>query len=107
MHVFRSFTRLGSSNLNNTDKVDTFEVKLEDWLLEKLNECFVFARKLQHVPQTLQAHCKGNLRLSVPLVFCKPGQRVEKDYTEILCASQCLRLRSCFQDPRNDGTLSC
>jgi hypothetical protein len=30
VHVFRIFTRVGSSNLDNSDKTDTFEVELED-----------------------------------------------------------------------------
>ena len=46
VHVFRSSKRVESSNLDNSDKVDTFQVELEDWLLENLNESFVCTEKL-------------------------------------------------------------
>ncbi len=59
VHVFRSFTRLGSSNLNNTDKIDTFEVELEDWLLENLNECFVLSENFNMYRKLVRPTAKG------------------------------------------------
>jgi Replication initiator protein A len=38
LHVFRSFRRTGSSNLDGTEKQENYEVVLEDWLLENLNQ---------------------------------------------------------------------
>jgi hypothetical protein len=92
VHVFRSFTRLGSSNLDNTEKTDTFEVELEDWLLENLNESFV----LQHVPEARETHGKGHFRVLVPLVFRQPGkgsrERLQRNLTHRM-----IRPHSLFQ----------
>lgn len=41
VHVFRSFTRAGQSNLDDTTRTECFEVVLEDWLLENLNQSYV------------------------------------------------------------------
>ena len=41
VNVFRSFTRLGSSDQDGSKRTDQFEIVLEDWLLENLNDSFV------------------------------------------------------------------
>lgn len=85
VHVFRSFTRLGSSNLDNTDKTDTFEVELEDWLLENLNESFVVPEDFNMYRKLVRPTAKGIFVYLYLWFFASQGKEVEKDYAE-LCA---------------------
>ena len=85
VHVFRSFTRLGSSNLDNSDKVDTFEVELEDWLLENLNESFVVPEDFNMYRKLVRPTAKGIFVYLYLWFFASQGKEVEKDYSE-LCA---------------------
>lgn len=85
VHVFRSFTRLGSSNLDNTEKVDTFEVELEDWLLENLNESFVVPEDFNMYRKLVRPTAKGIFVYLYLWFFASQGKEVEKDYAE-LCA---------------------
>lgn len=85
IHVFRSFTRLGSSNLDNSDKTDTFEVELEDWLLENLNESFVVPEDFNMYRKLVRPTAKGIFVYLYLWFFASQGKEVEKDYAE-LCA---------------------
>ncbi len=85
VHVFRSFTRVGSSNLDNSDKVDTFEVELEDWLLENLNESFVVPEDFNMYRKLVRPTAKGIFVYLYLWFFASKGKEVEKDYSE-LCA---------------------
>ena len=85
VHVFRSFTRLGSSNLDNSEKVDTFEVELEDWLLENLNESFVVPEDFNMYRKLVRPTAKGIFVYLYLWFFASQGKEVEKDYSE-LCA---------------------
>jgi len=85
VHVFRSFTRLGSSNLNNSDKVDTFEVELEDWLLENLNESFVVPEDFNMYRKLVRPTAKGIFVYLYLWFYASQGKEVEKDYAD-LCA---------------------
>jgi len=85
VHVFRSFTRLGSSNLDGTNKVDLFEVELEDWLLENLNESFVVPEDFNMYRKLVRPTAKGIFVYLYLWFFASQGREVEKDYTE-LCA---------------------
>ena len=85
VHVFRSFTRLGSSNLDNTEKTDTFEVELEDWLLENLNESFVVPEDFNMYRKLVRPTAKGIFVYLYLWFFASQGKEVEKDYAE-LCA---------------------
>lgn len=85
VHVFRSFTRLGSSNLDNTDKTDAFEVELEDWLLENLNESFVVPEDFNMYRKLVRPTAKGIFVYLYLWFFASQGKEVEKDYSE-LCA---------------------
>jgi len=85
VHVFRSFTRLGSSNLDNTDKTETFEVELEDWLLENLNESFVVPEDFNMYRKLVRPTAKGIFVYLYLWFFASQGKEVEKDYGE-LCA---------------------
>ena len=85
VHVFRSFTRLGSSNLDGGNKVDLFEVELEDWLLENLNESFVVPEDFNMYRKLIRPTAKGTSCTFTFGFFASQGKEVEKDYTEI-CA---------------------
>lgn len=83
VHVFRSFTRAGQSNLDGTGRLEAFEVVLEDWLLENLNQSYV-------VPEDVNAYRKlkrptakgifGNLHL---WFHASQGKPIEKNYAEL------------------------
>jgi hypothetical protein len=85
VHVFRSFTRLGSSNLDNSSKVEMFEVELEDWLLENLNESFVVPEDFNMYRKLTRPTAKGIFVYLYLWFYASQGREVEKDYTE-LCA---------------------
>ena len=85
VHVFRSFTRVGSSKLDNSDKIDTFEVELEDWLLENLNESFVVPEDFNMYRKLVRPTAKGIFVYLYLWFFASKGKEVEKDYAE-LCA---------------------
>ena len=85
VHVFRSFTRLGSSDLDNTNKIDMFEVELEDWLLENLNESFVVPEDFNMYRKLVRPTAKGIFVYLYLWFYASQGKEVEKDYAE-LCA---------------------
>ncbi|MBB5061453.1 hypothetical protein HDF16_006189 [Granulicella aggregans] len=85
VHVFRSFTRLGTSNLDNSNKTDMFEVELEDWLLENLNASFVVPEDFTMYRKLVRPTAKGIFVYLYLWFFASQGKEVEKDYTE-LCA---------------------
>lgn len=85
VHVFRSFTRVGSSNLDGTNKTETYEVELEEWLLENLNESFVVPEDFNMYRKLVRPTAKGIFVYLYLWFFASQGKDVEKDYTE-LCA---------------------
>ena len=85
VHVFRSFTRLGASNLDGGARTDMFEVELEDWLLENLNESFVVPEDFNMYRKLVRPTAKGIFVYLYLWFFASQGKEVEKDYTE-LCA---------------------
>jgi hypothetical protein len=85
VHVFRSFTRLGASDLDNSNKTDTFEVELEDWLLENLNESFVVPEDFNMYRKLVRPTAKGIFVYLYLWFYASQGKVVEKDYNE-LCA---------------------
>jgi hypothetical protein len=83
LHVFRSFKRSGESNLNGTDKQETYEVMLEDWLIENLNQRYVVPEDFNAYKQLTRPTAKGvfgNLHL---WFHASQGRQVEKDYAEL------------------------
>jgi hypothetical protein len=85
VHVFRSFTRLGTSGANNTGRADMFEVELEDWLLENLNESFVVPEDFNMYRKLARPTAKGIFVYLYLWFYASQGKEVEKDYAE-LCA---------------------
>lgn len=83
IHVFRSFQRVGESNLDNSDRTEAYEVELEDWLLENLNHGYVIPEDFRAYKALTRPTAKGifgNLHL---WFHASQGRAVEKDYTEL------------------------
>jgi hypothetical protein len=83
LHVFRSFKRTGSSNLQGSDRQEHYEVVLEDWLLENLNQRYVVPEDFNAYKQLTRPTAKGifgNLHL---WFHASQGRAVEKDYSEL------------------------
>lgn len=83
LHVFRSFRRTGSSNLNGTERQEHYEVVLEDWLIENLNQRYVIPEDFNAYKQLTRPTAKGifgNLHL---WFHASQGRQVEKDYSEL------------------------
>ncbi len=83
VHVFRSFTRLGVSTRTNTHKTDLFEVELEDWLLENLNESFVVPEDFNMYRKLARPTAKGIFVYLYLWFYASQGREVEKDYGEL------------------------
>lgn len=83
LHVFRSFRRTGSSNLNGAERQEQYEVVLEDWLLENLNQRYVIPEDFNAYKQLTRPTAKGifgNLHL---WFHASQGRPVEKDYSDL------------------------
>lgn len=83
LHVFRAFKRTGSSNLNGTERQEHYEVVLEDWLLENLNQRYVIPEDFNAYKQLTRPTAKGifgNLHL---WFHASSGKPVEKDYADL------------------------
>ena len=83
LHVFRAFRRTGSSNLNGTERQENYEVVLEDWLLENLNQRYVIPEDFNAYKQLTRPTAKGifgNLHL---WFHASCGKPVEKDYADL------------------------
>jgi hypothetical protein len=59
LHVFRSFRRTGSSNLNGTERQEQYEVVLEDWLVENLNQRYFVPEDFNAYKQLTRPTAKG------------------------------------------------
>ena len=83
IHVFRSFQRVGESNLDDTDRSEAYEIELEDWLLENLNHGYVIPEDFRAYKNLTRPTAKGifgNLHL---WFHASQGRAVEKDYAEL------------------------
>jgi hypothetical protein len=83
LHVFRSFKRTGESNLNGSDRQEHYEVMLEDWLIENLNQRYVIPEDFNAYKMLTRPTAKGifgNLHL---WFHASQGRTVEKDYAEL------------------------
>ncbi len=83
LHVFRAFRRTGSSNLDGSERQENYEVMLEDWLLENLNQRYVVPEDFNAYKQLTRPTAKGifgNLHL---WFHASSGKPVEKDYSDL------------------------
>lgn len=83
VHVFRSFTRTGQSNLDNSAKTDSYEVVLEDWLLENLNQSYVVPEDFNAYRKLKRPTAKGIFGYLHLWFHASHGRQVEKDYAEL------------------------
>jgi hypothetical protein len=83
LHVFRSFKRTGNSKLDGSERQEQYEVVLEDWLVENLNQRYVIPEDFNAYKQLTRPTAKGifgNLHL---WFHASQGRPVEKDYAEL------------------------
>lgn len=83
VHVFRSFTRSGESNLDDTGKSESYEVVLEDWLLENLNQSYVVPEDFNAYRKLKRPTAKGIFGYLHLWFHASHGRQIEKDYTEL------------------------
>ena len=93
VHVFRSFTRVGESDLDGYNQTVQFAVELEDWLLENLNQSYVVPEDFTQYRKLVRPTAKGIFVYLYVWFFASRGKDVEKDYGE-LCALLNVR---CYQ----------
>ncbi len=93
VHVFRSFTRTGESDLDGENQTVQFAVELEDWLLENLNQSYVVPEDFTQYRKLIRPTAKGIFVYLYVWFFASHGKDVEKDYGE-LCALLNVR---CYQ----------
>src|SRR4051794_11855654 len=83
VHVFRSFTRAGQSDLNGSGKAEAFEVVLEDWLLENLNQSYVVPEDFNAYRKLKRPTAKGVFGYLHLWFHASRGRVIEKDYSEL------------------------
>lgn len=83
VHVFRSFTRSGRSNIDGTAKTEAFEVVLEDWLLENLNQSYVVPEDFNAYRKLKRPTGKGIFGYLHLWFHASRGRPIEKDYSEL------------------------
>ena len=93
VHVFRSFLRVGESDLSGENQTVQFVVELEDWLLENLNQSYVVPEDFTQYRKLVRPTAKGIFVYLYVWFYASQGKEVEKDYAE-LCALLNIR---CYQ----------
>lgn len=83
VHVFRSFSRSGQSNLDDTGKTESYEVVLEDWLLENLNQSYVVPEDFNAYRKLKRPTAKGIFGYLHLWFHASHGRQIEKDYAEL------------------------
>lgn len=83
VHVFRSFVRAGASDLKDTGRAETYEVTLEDWILENLNQSYVVPEDFNSYRKLKRPTAKGVFGYLHLWFHASHGRPVEKDYAEL------------------------
>ena len=83
VHVFRSFVRAGRSNLDDSGRAEMYEVVLEDWLLENLNQSYVIPEDFNAYRMLKRPTAKGVFGYLHLWFHASQGRPVEKDYAEL------------------------
>jgi hypothetical protein len=83
VHVFRSFKRLGHSTLSGSSRLEAYEVVLEDWLVENLNQSYVIPEDFNAYKQLKRPTAKGIFGNLHVWFHASQGRPVEKDYLEL------------------------
>ena len=83
VHVFRSFTRIGETGSDDCVKAESYEVVLEDWLLENLNESYVVPEDFNAYRKLKRPTGKGIFGYLHLWFHASRGKPIEKDYSEL------------------------
>jgi len=83
VHVFRSFLRAGQGQLDDSRRAEHYEVVLEDWLLENLNQSYVIPEDFNAYRQLKRPTGKGIFGYLHLWFHASQGRPVEKDYAEL------------------------
>jgi hypothetical protein len=83
VHVFRSFTRSGESKSDGSSRVEAYEVLLEDWLLENLNQSYVVPEDFNAYRTLKRPTAKGVFGYLHLWFHASQGRSVDKDYAEL------------------------
>jgi Replication initiator protein A len=83
VHVFRSFTRAGQSSGDGNNRTEAYEVVLEDWLLENLNQSYVVPEDFNAYRKLKRPTAKGIFGYLHLWFHASQGRPVEKDYGEL------------------------
>jgi hypothetical protein len=83
VHVFRSFVRAGQSGHDESGRIESFEVVLEDWLLENLNQSYVIPEDFNAYRMLKRPTGKGIFGYLHLWFHASQGRAVEKDYSEL------------------------
>lgn len=83
VHVFRSFVRAGQSCLDDSGKAEAYEVVLEDWLLENLNQSYVVPEDFSSYRKLKRPTGKGIFGYLHLWFHASHGRPIEKDYAEL------------------------
>lgn len=83
LHVFRSFKRTGHSRLDGAERQEQYEVVLEDWLIENLNQRYVVLEDFNAYKKLTRPTAKGIFGYLHLWFHASQGRPVEKDYAEL------------------------
>jgi hypothetical protein len=84
LHVFNRFRRVGTSNLDDSDALEGFEVELAEWFLANLNKRFVVPEDYNAYKKLKRPISKGIFGFLHLAFHASAGRPVEKDYA-VLC----------------------
>jgi hypothetical protein len=83
VHVFRSFMRSGESKADGSSRTEAYEVLLEDWLLENLNQSYVVPEDFNAYRTLKRPTAKGVFGYLHLWFHASQGRSIEKDYAEL------------------------
>jgi hypothetical protein len=78
-HVFRKFQRVGEDS--NSDRTEVYEVWVEDWLLENLNEMYVVREDFNAYKRLKRPTAKGLFGYLHIWFNASKGQPIERSYS--------------------------
>lgn len=82
-HVFKRFSRISTSNLDDTDQATLYSVQLEEWLLDSLNQGYAVPQDLTQYRKLKRPIAKGIFVNLTFWFFASKGSDVERDYEEL------------------------
>jgi hypothetical protein len=83
LHVFNRFRRTGTSNLDDTDRQEGYEVELAEWFLENLNQRFAVPEDFNAYKKLKRPISKGIFGFLHLGFHASSGRPIEKDYKDL------------------------